>query len=217
MSKALAQFGVSVLSDAMDRLGIAGQVEGIHSIGATHQLCGPAFTIRMAPAAQPPASVGDYIDDVEPGSVVVIDNAGRTDTTVWGGLLTFTADHRGLAGTVIHGVCRDSGELESIPYAVFARDAHMRTGKDRVQAEEYDVTVSLGSARVVPGDWVVGDSDGVVVIPASSVDEVLAVAERIESAEQAIRRAVAAGARLDEARRDHGYHQLQTREPITHG
>jgi regulator of RNase E activity RraA len=166
----------------------------------------------MAPAAEVPGSVGDYIDDVEPGAVVVIDNAGRTDTTVWGGLLTFTASVRGVAGTVIHGVCRDSDTLHEIPYPLFAKAAHMRTGKDRVQAEEYGGTVSLGTARVSAGDWVVGDRDGVVVVPADAVDRVLAVAEHIESAEESIRAAVEAGSRLDAARREHGYHRLQTRQ-----
>lgn len=214
MSAALGKYGVSVLSDALDRLGIAGQVEGIHAIGPSTSLCGPAFTILMAPVGEVPGSVGDYVDDVTPGSVVVIDNAGRTDTTVWGGLLTFTAHTRGIAGTVIHGVCRDSDELQAVPYPLFARSAHMRTGKDRVQAEQYGGTVSLGTARVSAGDWVVGDRDGVVVIPADAVERVLAAAERIEAAEAAIRAAVAAGSRLDDARTHNGYHQLQTREPV---
>jgi 4-hydroxy-4-methyl-2-oxoglutarate aldolase len=80
-----------------------------------------------------------------------------------------------------------------------------------VQAEEYGGTVSLGGVRVRPGDQVVGDRDGVVVVPADAVDRVLAAAAGIEAAEEAIRHAVAGGARLDEARRQHGYHSLQSR------
>jgi 4-hydroxy-4-methyl-2-oxoglutarate aldolase len=211
MSFDLGKSGVSVLSDALDRLGISGQAEGVHAIGPATALCGPAFTVRMVPAEVRPRSVGDYIDDVLPGSIVVIDNAGRTDTTVWGGLLTFTAHARGIGGTVVHGVCRDSEELQTVPYPLFARAAHMRTGKDRVQAEEYNVPVSLGTARVSAGDWVVGDRDGVVVIPAADVGRVLEATRQIETAEVAIRAAVAAGQRLDEARRDFGYHALQTK------
>jgi 4-hydroxy-4-methyl-2-oxoglutarate aldolase len=211
MSAGLSQYPVSVLSDALDALGIAGQVEGLHAIGPNAALCGPAFTVRMTPVGEVPGSVGDYIDDVEAGAVVVIDNAGRTDTTVWGGLLTYTAGRRGIAGTVIDGVCRDSAELRTVPYALFARATHMRTGKDRVQAESYNVPVSLGTARVRPGDWIVGDRDGVVVVPAGAVERVLALAEQIESAERRIRQAVSEGMRLDEARRLNGYHTLQTR------
>lgn len=211
MGSALGGFGVSVLSDALDRLGIAGQVEGVHAIGPATALCGRAFTIRMTPAEVRPGSVGDYIDDVEPGSIVVIDNAGRTDTTVWGGLLTFTAHARGIGGTVIHGVCRDSEELQTVPYPLFARGTHMRTGKDRVQAQEYNVPVSVGTARVAAGDWVVADRDGVVVIPAAQADRVVEAATQIEQAEASIRTAVAAGKRLDQARKEFGYHALQTK------
>jgi len=210
MSRELGGFGTSVLSDALDRHGIAGQVEGIRAMGPHTQLCGPAFTIRMAPAAVVPGTVGDYVDDVEPGAVVVIDNAGRTDTTVWGGLLTFTAHRRGVAGTVVHGVCRDTEELQMTPYALFARGAHMRTGKERVQAQEYAGTISLGSARVDAGDWIVGDRDGIVVVPASAVESILESAARIERAERDIRAAVAAGQRLDQARTTFGYHRLQS-------
>ena len=88
----------------------------------------------------------------------------------------------------------------------------MRTGKDRVQVEATGVPVTIGEARVAPGDIVKGDADGVVVIPQAHEDRVLDTAEAIETAEDAIRAAVRGGMRLDEARKQHKYHQLQTRE-----
>ena len=115
-------------------------------------------------------------------------------------------------GTVIDGVCRDSDRCVELAYPVFARGNTMRTGKDRVTADAYNVTVRLNSVRVAPGDWLAGDADGVVAIPAERVGEVLAIAEEIERVEALIRSAVAGGKRLDEARRDLGYHALQTRE-----
>lgn len=212
MTGSLADYGVSVVSDALDRLGLAGQVEGIHAVGPATTLCGPAFTIRMAPVQEHPRSVGDYIDDVPAGAIVCIDNGGRTDTTVWGGLLTFTAHAKKIGGTVIDGVCRDSEELQDVPYPLFAKNVHMRTGKDRVQAEEYNVVVSLGTARVSPGDYVLADRDGVVVVPVAALDRVLDIAETVAAAEKSIKAAVAGGQRLDEARREFGYHTLQTKQ-----
>jgi regulator of RNase E activity RraA len=131
---------------------------------------------------------------------------------VWGDILTEIAHRRGIAGTVIDGISRDTHLCLELGYPVFSRDHWMRTGKDRVQVEATGVPVSIGHARVAPGDLVRGDADGVVVIPRAHEDAVLDTAEQIEQAENAIREAVRGGMRLDEARRHFKYHRLQTRE-----
>jgi 4-hydroxy-4-methyl-2-oxoglutarate aldolase len=200
------------LSDALDRLGIVGQCHRIKPRDSKFRLVGRAFTILYGPAANPPGTVGDFIDDVPPGSVIVLDNGGRDDATVWGDILTETAHRRGIAGTVIDGLCRDVALCIELNYPVYSRDHWMRTGKDRVQVEGVNVPVNIGNARVQPGDLLRGDADGVVVIPKEHEDRVLAEAERIEEAENKIREAVRGGMRLDEARKLHRYHQLQTRE-----
>jgi regulator of RNase E activity RraA len=156
--------------------------------------------------------VGDFIDDVPPGSVIVLDNGGRDNATVWGDILTEIAHRRGIAGTVIDGICRDTALCLELGYPVFSRAHWMRTGKDRVQVEATGVVVNIGDARVAPGDIVRGDADGVVVIPRSHEQALLQVAEDIQAAEDAIRQAVRGGMRLDEARRQHRYHRLQSRE-----
>src|SRR5437016_533625 len=96
------------LSDALDRLGIAGQCLNIKPLDPDFRLAGRAFTILYGPAGQPPGTVGDYIDDVPVGHVVVLDNGGRENATVWGDILTEIAHTRGIAGTVIDGACRDT-------------------------------------------------------------------------------------------------------------
>lgn len=207
----LTNAGTTALSDALDRLGIDGQALGILPIVRSMKFAGPAFTIRMVPVGTKGGSVGDYIDDVKPGEVVVIDNDGRMDATVWGDILTWVASERKIAGTVIDGVCRDSDRCVELNYPVFARGATMRTGKDRVTADAYSVTVQIAKVRIDPGDWLVGDADGVVAIPADRVEDVLRLAEEIEAAEAAIRGMVAQGMRLDLARENLGYHALQTK------
>jgi len=86
----------------------------------------------------------------------------------------------------------------------------MRTGKDRVEVESMGAAVSLGEIQVRAGDILVGDADGILVVPKVREAEVLDTARQIEDAEQAIERETAKGIRLDEARRTFRYHQLQT-------
>lgn len=212
LMRALKDLDTSHVSDALDRLGIAGQCLGIMPLDRGFRLAGPAFTVRYVPVGTDPGSVGDYIDDLDPGTVVVLDNAGRLDATVWGDLLTATAARRDIGGTVIDGVCRDSDRALELGYPVYSRGRWMRTGKDRVRVDGYDVPVSVGGVRVEPGDLLLGDADGVVAVPAARAEEVIAAAERIRDAENRIRAEVEQGNSLTDARAAAGYHTLQTRD-----
>lgn len=207
----LARLDTATLSDALDRHGLAGQCQRIMPRSSAFRMAGRAWTLRYGPAGQPPGTVGDYLDDLEPGTVVVLDNGGREDCTVWGDILTELASRKGIAGTVIDGINRDVALCLELGYPVYSRGHWMRTGKDRVQVEATQVPVNIGQVRVCPGDLVRGDADGVVVIPRAFEDQVLAAAEQIQAAEDAIRAAVRAGASLRQARESHGYHRLQTR------
>jgi 4-hydroxy-4-methyl-2-oxoglutarate aldolase len=199
------------LSDALDRLGIAGQCLGIKPLDHSFRLTGRAFTILYGPASSPPGTVGDYIDDLEPDTVVVLDNGGRENATVWGDILTSVAHRRRVAGTVIDGACRDVHLSLSLGYPIFSRSYSMRTGKDRVQVEAMNCTVNIGDARVNAGDILRGDADGVIVIPRAHEADVLRVAEEIDEVEGQILRAVNGGVRLVDARKQYGYHSLQTK------
>jgi 4-hydroxy-4-methyl-2-oxoglutarate aldolase len=206
-----ARLETATLSDALDRLGIVGQCYQVVPCSADFRMAGRAFTLLYGPAASPPGTVGDYIDDVPPGNVVVLDNGGRTDVTVWGDILTEIAQRRGLAGTVIDGINRDKSLCLELGYPVFSKASWMRTGKDRVQVECTGKAVTVGGARVTPGDILKGDADGVVVIPKEHENAVLDAAEEIHEAEARIREATRSGLRLDAARARHRYHELQKR------
>src|SRR5215831_16584502 len=188
-----AKLDTTSLSDALDRLGIAGQCLGIKPLDHRFRMTGRAFTILYGPAGSPPGTVGDYIDDVPFGSVIVLDNGGRENATVWGDILTWVSHRRRVAGTVIDGACRDTHLALELGYPIFSRSYSMRTGKDRVQVEAMGGPVNIGDARVNQGDILRGDSDGVLVIPRAHEDEVLAIAEEIDATEQRIREGVASG------------------------
>lgn len=205
-----AKLDTATLSDALDKLRIVGQCYRIKPRSRDFQMTGRAYTVLYGPAANPAGTVGDYIDQVKPGEIVVLDNGGRDDATVWGDILTELSHKKGIAGTLIDGICRDSALCCSLGYPVFSIGEWMRTGKDRVQVEAENVPVTIGGARVCPGDILRGDADGVLVIPAEHEEAVLEAAELISVSEEKIRDAVRAGANITEAREQHGYHKLQS-------
>jgi 4-hydroxy-4-methyl-2-oxoglutarate aldolase len=207
-----SRLDTATLSDALDKLGIPGQCLGIKPRNQAFRMTGRAYTILYGPIdTANPGTVGDYIDELEPGTVVVLDNGGREDATVWGDILTGLAHRKGLAGTVIDGANRDTHLCLDLGYPIFSRSYSMRTGKDRVQVDAEQVPVNIGRARVCPGDLLRGDADGVVAIPRAREDDVLAVAEEIDHAEQQIRDLLAEGKTLKEAREQLQYHKLQSR------
>ena len=205
-----AKLDTATLSDALDKLGIIGQCYKIKPRDTDFRMAGRAWTLKYGPAGKPCGTVGDYIDDVAPGSVIVLDNNGRDDCTVWGDILTEIAHRRGIAGTVINGINRDTHLCLSLGYPIFSKDSWMRTGKGRIQLAGLQVPVQIGGVTVYPGDLMRGDADGVVVIPQALQEQVLTYAEEITRRENAVRAAIRSGMRMDEARRQNHYHALQS-------
>ncbi|MFD0890558.1 RraA family protein, partial [Streptosporangium algeriense] len=180
-------------------------------LGPGRRMAGRAYTVRYVSASTPPGTVGDYLDEVPAGGVVVLDNDGRADCTVWGDILTAVAHARGIAGTVIDGVCRDVHRALDLAYPVYSRGRFMRTGKDRVEVAETQAPVNIGGVQVRPGDLVLGDEDGVLAVPQDCEEQVLVVAEEIAEREEGILRMALAGSSIAEARAAYGYHDLQRR------
>ncbi|GAA2786384.1 RraA family protein [Saccharopolyspora taberi] len=200
------------ISDALDSLGIPGQLHGIGALGRGQRAVGPVFTVTYEPVGETGGTVGDFLDDVPAGMVMLIDNAGRTDCTVWGGIMSETAHARGIAGTVINGTCRDVAVATAVGYPIWSASRFMRTGKDRVRVSAVQAPVTIGRAVIDPGDVLVADDDGAVVVPAARWDEVVDIAQHVDRTEQAIVEAVRGGATLAEARAAHGYHSLQSQK-----
>jgi 4-hydroxy-4-methyl-2-oxoglutarate aldolase len=117
----LAALPTASIPDALDSLGVHGTLHGIAPLTYDFRTAGPAFTVQYEPAGTKRGSVGDFLDDVPPGAIVLIDNQGRTDVTVWGGIMTEIAAARGIGGTVINGVCRDLNAALRQNYPLFSR------------------------------------------------------------------------------------------------
>ncbi len=185
-----SKLDTTALSDAMDRLGIGGQCLGIKPLDPGFRLTGRAFTILYGPAGMPPGTVGDYIDDVEPGGVVVLDNGGRENATVWGDILTMVAHTRGVAGTVIDGACRDvalvarAGLSDLQPQLLHAHRQRSRAGGGDGRAGKHRRRASRC------GRYSARRRDGIVALPRAHESAILAAAEEIDAVEERIRHAV---------------------------
>lgn len=204
--------GTAAISDALDSLGLPGSLHGIRAQRPGQRVQGPAFTVSYEPVDAAGGTVGDFLDDVPEGAVIVIDNQGRTDCTVWGGIMSRIARESGVAATIINGACRDTAVAASAGYPLWSVSTFMRTGKDRVRVKSLGEPIMIDGVRIAPHDMVVADDDGAVAVPAGRWTEVFAIAERIERVEDDIVGAVQAGATLREARAQHGYYSLQTME-----
>lgn len=200
---------VASISDAMDKLGIFGAFNNIKAVG-NNRIFGQAYTVHYVPCGQKKGTVGDFLDEVQPGQVVVIDNNGRTDCTVWGDIMSFYANQKSIAGTLIDGVCRDVDLIRKLDYPVYSKGSYMVTGKDRVYVDHVNIPVSISGVQVLPGDLIIGDSSGVLSVPIKYAKEILDLAIMIEEKEQEIIFRIKNGKSLEESRRELGYHSLQT-------
>jgi 4-hydroxy-4-methyl-2-oxoglutarate aldolase len=153
------------------------------------KLVGPAATVLegVGTEARPPLHALQAIDTSEPGTVIVIGmedpEAGRR-VAVWGGLMTTGAMVRGLAGAVLDAGLRDVQETREAGFPVFARSVVPATTVGRFVTLDRDIPLNCGGVLVRPGDIVVGDMDGVVVVPLVAAREVLAKARELENGER---------------------------------
>ena len=176
--QSFAQISTSVISDALDALGVHGQCTGLHiqAAGTFKPFCGRAFTVQFMPCGTPDertpsGSIGDYIDDVPEGYVIAIDNRERLDCCVWDGPVNQRALARGVAGVVIDGACRlDSMANPALP--VLARGRQARHGNKRVRVEAFNLAIVMGGVRVECDDLIIADHNGVVVIPRDYIQSV---------------------------------------------
>jgi 4-hydroxy-4-methyl-2-oxoglutarate aldolase len=165
----------ALLSDAASRpIALAGHIRPVWR-GA--RLAGPALTVRTEPGEHP--AVRRALEQATEGVVIVVDGGGFLERALWGGRMSALARDRGLAGVVIDGAVRDVDEIEELGFAVFAAGV-VPTPPVRAGDGETGSAISCGGIVVSPGDLVVGDADGVVVVPRRDIDEVVARARELE-------------------------------------
>jgi regulator of RNase E activity RraA len=153
----------------------------------------------------------DPIMSAGEADIIVIANDGHMDENCWGEILTYASMQRKIQGTIIDGVARDVDVIKTLKYPVFARGVLPLTARGRTMQDDYNCLVRIGGVQVSPGDIVMGDDNGVVVIPQENAEEVLSTTKDIFEREAAIVKALKSGAPLDEVDRKSGYDKMLDR------
>jgi 4-hydroxy-4-methyl-2-oxoglutarate aldolase len=196
----LARLDACAVSDALDKLGLAGAATGIHRMSTDRRISGRVVTVKLErddDAGRPAASrhLGTTaIEASQPGDVIVVEQRTGIDAAGWGGVLSLGASLKGIAGVIIDGPTRDVDEARAHGFAVFARDHTARTARGRIVETGTNVPVTVGEIPVVPGDFVVADGSAVVFVRAQDIERVLDAAEAIAARETAMADSLRAGA-----------------------
>jgi regulator of RNase E activity RraA len=171
-------------------------------------MAGRAFTVGTelvdAPPEVPYIGLLAALDALGAGEVWVVSGHGRADVALWGELLTRTAQAAGAAGALCDGAVRDVAPVVELDYPVFARGRCATDMNGRIEVTGTGGTVEIDGIEIAHGDLVVADDDGVVVVPASSADEVVRRALEKHSAERRFADDLAQGTAATEAFRRHG-------------
>ncbi len=199
-----AAFASPDVSDQLNRLyALAPQISCL--TGAGHRLIGPALTVRVYPGDN--LMVHKALDVARPGDVVVVDAGGSRMNAALGSLISTKAQHRGIAGFVVDGYIRDLPEIVPLGLPVFARGT-TPIGPLHRGPGEINYPICCGGVVVNPGDVVVADSFGVVVVPRESAADILArlqaYAERNEEYFAGVKRGEFSNAWVDDVLADSG-------------
>jgi len=194
----------AVVSDALDELGYFGQAihHSVRPLWPDVRLVGWARTIQCIDVDtipdDPYGTEIEAVDSLLKGEVAVISTGGSTRNAPWGELLSTAAMARGASGAVVDGLVRDVEKIEKVGFPVYATGIKPVDSKGRGLVVDYNVPVNCGGVNVFPGDLIVGDYDGVVVVPAAVVSEVVERATKKVSSENHSREELRRGAYLRE-------------------
>lgn len=193
----LRRLDCCALSDALDRLGLVGQVTHLQQFSGAGRISGRAVTVKLG-VGQPAAGPARHlcctaIESSDQDSVIVVEQHSGIEAGSWGGLLSLGAVVRGVAAVIADGPVRDIDESIGLGFPVFAKGLTSLTARGRISELGTHVPVHLGTVPVNPGDYLAGDRSAVIVIAAQHIEQVLTVAETIVAKEAAMAKAILAG------------------------
>ena len=192
----LSQLDSCVVSDALDKLGLPGVALGITRQSTNQKITGRVLTVKLEAADGRLADrhlCTAAIEAAAPGEVLVIEHHSRADCAGWGGILSRAALVRRIQGVIVDGMCRDIDESRELGFPVFARGAVPSTARGRIIETAYNGPITVGTATVKPGDWVIADGSGVVFLAQENVEAILQQAVQLADRETAFVRDIEAG------------------------
>jgi 4-hydroxy-4-methyl-2-oxoglutarate aldolase len=193
------------VADVHRLLGLKCVLQGLYPLRPESRICGPALTIRQVPLQDTrrwdlqETSIIELIQSAQAETVIVIDAGGRVDVSAgFGGNAATLAVQRQLGGIVIDGACRDSVAIIETQFPTFVRGtahppSHGVYRATCINSEPIQLGLGAAAISVGPGDLVLGDRDGIVVVPVSRAEEVLALAQERQEVDLEIRELLAAG------------------------
>lgn len=198
--KRLARLDCCAVSDAMDKLGLAGGVSGLEQRASTRRIAGRVVTYQLVPKGEaptvsgPPRHLGTTaIEAAQPGDIIAVEQRTGLDAGSWGGILSLAAKLRGVVGVIADGPVRDIDEARGYDFPVYCRSLTARTARGRVAEAFTNQPITVGEVTVHPGDYAIADASGVVFVRAQDIARVLDAAEAIAGREAAMARALLAG------------------------
>ncbi|CAG2143010.1 4-hydroxy-4-methyl-2-oxoglutarate aldolase [compost metagenome] len=189
----LKRLGTATIHEAQGQRGAVDP--RIAPLDPSMRLAGPALTVDIRPGDN--LMIHYALTKARPGDVLVVDAKAFVDAGPWGDVLTFAAQQIGIAGLVIDGAVRDASQIVEMGFPVFCRGLSIR-GTNKHQPGKLNLPLVLGGAVVRPGDIVVGDRDGLVIVAAEEVPEVIAASAAREQKEAQMRERLAQGATMVE-------------------
>jgi 4-hydroxy-4-methyl-2-oxoglutarate aldolase len=192
------------VADVLDKRGLTKQVVdgGIQGLTLETRVAGPAFTCKGAPATELEPDDWEmrkqFLDSLTPHCVAVVDTSGDTSAAHWGELMSTAAMGRGCTGVVLDGATRDVTLVMAMGFPVFTRYRSPASSIRRWRISGYDHPVTIGGVVVRPGDFVLGDADGVVIIPAEIAEDILLEVESLTVAETNMRQELLDGGKFSE-------------------
>jgi 4-hydroxy-4-methyl-2-oxoglutarate aldolase len=184
----LLQFGSATLHEALGQTGAL--ASAIKPLDPMRRLAGPAITVDARPGDN--LVIHHALTLARSGEVLVVDAKGYAEAGPWGDILTLAAQTIGIAGLIIDGAVRDGESILKMGFPVFSRGLSIRAAQKN-QPGRVNVPIICAGVAISPGDWIMGDRDGVVVIPQGNVSVVIAAAKAREAAEIVLRKGIAAG------------------------
>lgn len=180
--KRVAPLATSTLANALDEIGLHDNVIiNIRPVAPGFRFAGSAVTVKESSGAygtftSDDFKVGQMIDAAHAGDVIVVD-AGGAPYSTWGGMASYAAKLKGIAGLVVDGGVRDLEEMVEFEFPVFARHLVPTTGRTRLKVAAINVPVEIDEVKVAPGDIIAADGTGIVCLPADRADEIVSLAE----------------------------------------